>query len=198
MTHYESLIHNLCSKGFHIQDNFLEHNNCQSLSDTAKELYHQGLYRGAKIGKTISSQKNNTIRTDEILWLEGNEAQSDIQLFLAQIHQLAQTLNQALFLGLNEFESHFASYQPGTYYKKHKDQFATQNTRKISFVYYLNKNWQESYGGELKLYSPEDQLIQIVLPQENRFICFNSELPHEVATTHKPRYSLTGWLKTRT
>ncbi|MBI2785834.1 MAG: 2OG-Fe(II) oxygenase, partial [Legionella longbeachae] len=77
------------------------------------------------------------------------------------------------------------------------DQFASQKTRKISCVYYLNSNWQLEFGGELKIYDEEGQLLQNVLPIENRFICFSSELPHEVCLTHQPRYSITGWMKTR-
>ncbi len=191
------LIHDLCNQGFHIIENLLEPIYCQILRTTAEAKYQQGLFRGAKIGLKLGSQKNHTIRTDEILWLEENETNPGIQIFLTQIKYLYELFNQSLFLGLNEFETHFASYQPGTFYKKHIDQFAAQKTRKISFVYYLNQDWCSQDGGELKLYNQQDQLIQNVLPQENRLICFNSELPHEVALTHRPRYSITGWMKTR-
>ncbi|WP_454783006.1 2OG-Fe(II) oxygenase [Legionella sp. WA2022007384] len=192
----EPLINDLCRQGFCIIDGFLEQAQCQSLRETAQELYEQGLFRGAKIGLKLELHKNDSIRTDEILWLEGNEQDPAIQIFLERIKQLAQILNQSLFLGIHEFETHFAAYQPGTYYKKHVDQFAAQKTRKISCVYYLNKHWNADFGGELKLYNIGDQLLESVLPLENRFICFNSELPHEVCVTHQPRYSITGWMKT--
>ncbi|MFT4058690.1 MAG: 2OG-Fe(II) oxygenase [Legionella sp.] len=195
---FELLIQNICHQGFHIIDNWLALESCQALQILAQELYEQDLFRSAKIGLKVDSHQNKTIRTDKILWIEGNEHHLAIQLFLAAIQKLAHALNQTLFLGLNEFETHFANYQPGTFYKKHIDQFTAQKTRRISFVYYLNKNWQPQYGGMLNLYNSEDQLIQQVLPQENRFICFNSDLPHEVLITHHPRYSITGWMKTRT
>ncbi|MBN9228857.1 MULTISPECIES: 2OG-Fe(II) oxygenase [Legionella] len=193
----EQLIHNLCTQGFYIIDGFLEPSQCQSLRATAQELYELGLFRGAKIGLKLDSHKNDIIRADEILWLDEHETNPSIQVFLKQMQHLAHLFNQSLFLGLYEFETHFAAYQPGTYYKKHVDQFAAQKTRKISCVYYLNKNWKAEYGGELKLYTTDGQLIENVLPLENRFICFNSELPHEVCVTHQPRYSITGWMKTR-
>lgn len=194
---YELLIHDLCNHGFHVNDGLLALEQCQQLRTLAEALYEQGHFRSAKIGRHIEEQQNELIRADKILWLENNETQPQLQFFLTQIQQLTQHLNQELFLGLNEFETHFANYQPGTYYKKHIDQFALQKTRKISFVYYLNQGWREEYGGALRLYNQEEQLIQEVLPQENRFICFNSELPHEVLLTHQPRYSITGWMKTR-
>lgn len=193
----EPLTYDLCNQGFHIIDGWLTAEQCQTLRSAAEELYSQGLFRSAKIGRHVESHENNTIRTDAILWLEQNETNPAIQIFLEKIQQILQLLNQSLFLGLNEFETHFANYQPGTYYKKHIDQFATQKTRKISFVYYLNKDWQDEYGGELKLYDLDERLIQNIMPLENRLICFNSTLPHEVAITHQPRYSITGWMKTR-
>ncbi|MCW8409564.1 2OG-Fe(II) oxygenase [Legionella sp. PATHC035] len=193
----EQLIQNLCTQGFYIIEGFLEANQCRSLRQIAQELYEQGLFRGAKIGRRLDSHHNEIIRADEIFWLDEYEGNPTIQIFLKQMQHLAQILNQSLFLGLHEFETHFAAYQPGTFYKKHVDQFATQKTRKISCVYYLNDNWQPEYGGELKLYNTEDQLLKKVLPSENRLICFNSELPHEVCVTHQPRYSITGWMKTQ-
>ncbi|KTD53411.1 2OG-Fe(II) oxygenase [Legionella santicrucis] len=197
MSNSELLIHNLCTQGFHIIEDFLEPNQCQLIQAKAQEMYGQGLFRGAKIGLNLESHKNKTIRADEIFWLDEHEENSAIQNYLKRIQQLAQLLNQELFLGLYEFETHLAAYQPGSYYKKHVDQFATKKNRKISCVYYLNKDWYAELGGELKLYNQEQQLIQVILPQENRFICFNSELPHEVCLTHQPRYSIAGWLKTR-
>ncbi|KTD05896.1 2OG-Fe(II) oxygenase [Legionella gratiana] len=193
----ELLIHNLCTQGFHIIEDFLEFNQCQLIQEKAHEMYTQGLFRGAKIGLNLDSQNNKTIRADEIFWLDEYEENPAIQNYLKRIQQLAQLLNQELFLGLHEFETHLAAYQPGSYYKKHIDQFAMKKNRKISCVYYLNKDWRPELGGELKLYNQEEQLIQVILPQENRFICFSSELPHEVCQTHRPRYSIAGWLKTR-
>lgn len=197
LSNTEQFIDNFCNQGFHLFDGFLSQELYFSLRATAQELYAQGLFRSAKIGLNISSQQNNAIRTDEILWLESKNPDPAIQFFVTQIHQLCQILNQNLFLGLHEFETHFASYQPGTFYKKHIDQFAAQKTRKVSFVYYLNEDWQEEYGGQLKLYDTNDQLLENVSPQGNRLICFNSELPHEVVTTNQTRYSITGWMKTR-
>lgn len=193
----EQLIHNLCIQGFHVIDGFMPQDQCQALQKVAHEMYNQGLFRSAKIGRNLDSHHNDTIRTDEIFWLDEHKTLPATHAFLERIHQIMKIINQSLFLGLHEFELHFAAYQPGSYYKKHSDQFATQKTRKISCVYYLNHDWRAEFGGELALYTPEDQLIRSVLPQENRFICFNSDLPHEVCLTHQPRYSITGWLKTR-
>jgi len=194
----ELLPHNLHTRGFHIIDNFLETEHCKSLLQLAQEMHQDGLFKRAKIGSNIKAHQNNTIRTDEICWLEEDSVEPEVHSYLKQTINIANILNQSLFLSLVEFETHFAAYQPGSFYKKHIDQFATKKTRKISCVYYLNESWQEDFGGQLKIYDKDHHLIETVLPIENRFICFNSELPHEVCLTQQPRYSIAGWMKTRT
>jgi SM-20-related protein len=194
---FELLAHNLCTQDVHIIDNFLELAHYESLKKTARTMYRKGLFRSAKIGANITAQHNLDIRTDEIYWIEDTTNDISTHHFLKQINKIATFLNQTLFLSLTEVETHFANYQPGTFYKKHCDQFATTKSRKISFVYYLNEQWSTDFGGDLTLYNRENKFSQNISPLGNRFICFNSELPHEVNLTHQARYSITGWLKSR-
>ena len=194
----ELLSHNLYTHGFHVIDDFMIKEHCKSLRRLAEEMHQEGLFKSAKIGSNSDAHQNNTIRTDEIYWLEEDSVEPAVHSYLKQTIDIIKMLNQSLFLSLVEFETHFAAYQPGSFYKKHIDQFASKKTRKISCVYYLNELWQEEFGGQLKIYDKDHQLIQTVLPIENRFICFNSELPHEVCVTQQPRYSIAGWMKTRT
>lgn len=197
MINTDLLINNIDTNGFHIIDGFLDFTDYQSLYDIAQELYQKGLFTNAKIGLKKQAQQNKTIRSDEIHWLNEQSEVPAIQTYFKQIQKITHSLNQSFFLGLIEFETHFAVYQPGAFYQKHCDQFAITKDRKISCVYYLNKNWQQEFGGELKLYNHDDQFIETIYPMENRFVCFNSELPHEVCVTNQPRYSIAGWLKSR-
>lgn len=192
----EVLLDDLCTQGFHVIDNFLELETCQGLYKLAQIKQTQGLFRPAKIGRDITSQMNGKIRADEICWINEQTYPPVLESYISKMELLANILNQSLFLGIREFETHFATYQPETFYKKHCDQFATNKRRKISCVYYLNPYWQVEFGGELKLYQVEGQLLHTVYPMGNRLICFNSELPHEVCVTHKIRYSIAGWMKT--
>lgn len=178
-------------------DGFLDLTDYQSLYSIAHELYQKGLFTRAKIGLKKQAQHNKTIRSDEIHWLNEQSDVPCIQKYFKQIEQITHSLNQSFFLGLIDFETHFAVYQPGSFYQKHCDQFANTKERKISCVYYLNTLWKQEYGGELKLYDQDDQLIETIFPMENRLVCFNSELPHEVCVTNQPRYSIAGWLKCR-
>lgn len=194
---HQLLIEQLCTQGFYICDQFLAPEDYKGLRNQAERLYEQGMFRSARIGRELHHQKNEQIRSDEICWLDESDSHPAISAYLQQTTHIANTLNQELFLSLVELETHFALYQPGTFYKKHIDQFAATKTRKISCVYYLNEQWDADWGGQLALYNKEDELLQQVMPLGNRFICFNSELPHEVMQTQQARYSLTGWMKTR-
>lgn len=197
MLEFNALADNLCTQGYHIIDDFLASSDYQALRIHIQELAQQGALKHAKIGQKLSAHHNEAIRTDSISWLDENSPNLTIQHYLSKVSELAQAINHTLFLNLCEFETHFAAYQPGAYYKKHIDQFAHNKDRKVSFVYYLNAEWQDDFGGQLKLYNLEDDLITQVSPQANRFICFMSELPHEVCLTQRLRYSIAGWLKTR-
>lgn len=193
----ELLIENLCTQGYHLIDNFMPPTDYQKLRTIAQTMHDTNQLQDAKIGQYLEKKQNNTIRTDKISWLDEHVSEPAIQAYLQKVHTLVTFINQHLFLSLIELEAHFAVYPPGAFYKKHVDQFNTNKNRKISCVYYLNEQWTDQFGGHLKLYSPEDRLLQEIGPQGNRFICFNSELPHEVCLTHQTRYSITGWMKTR-
>lgn len=187
----------ICLRGFHIIDNFLIPDHYHALQKSLSLLYESGSFQPAKIGNKSGKSTNTQIRNDEICWLDKSEDDVAIRGYFTEMDKLSGLLNQSLFLGLTNYEAHFAIYQPNNFYRKHIDQFATTKDRRISCVYYLNDDWQQAFGGELKLYDKEDQLLTQVLPIGNRFICFNSDLPHEVCTAYQTRYSIAAWLKVR-
>ncbi|MFY7697826.1 MAG: 2OG-Fe(II) oxygenase [Legionella sp.] len=195
IANYSFLTRAITKQGYCLIDNFLSSENYQQLMTecTAAEIH--GAFNKAKIGNNSTARVNQSIRRDAIAWL--NEDTAGNQAFFAAIELVRKALNQDLYLGLVEFESHYALYQPGDFYKKHIDQFKNEKTRRISCVYYLNHHWQPGDGGELTLYSEENIEIVTLPPLGNRLICFCSELPHEVHITHKKRYSIAGWLRTR-
>lgn len=195
LNHLDQLIY---QQGYALIDDFLSIDHANSLLNSAQKLNEEQQFTHAKIGGQAKAQHQQLIRRDKIYWLNEQSDDPAIQAYFMAIQKIAQHLNQSLFLGLFHFESHFAIYQVDDFYRKHIDQFATNLDRRISCVYYLNNHWQDNDGGELKLYDEQEQLVTTILPIVNRFICFNSHLLHEVCTTKKTRYSIAGWLKTRT
>lgn len=188
------LIHQLHEQDFVVIDNFLPENYSTQLYNLAQSNYAAGEFKQARVGH--NPKQEQIIRRDQTLWLDQGTDQA-VDIYFAYMQDLARVVNQTLFLGLAHFEAHFAVYQPGDFYRKHRDQFDQSSARKLSCVYYLNPTWQPSFGGALQLYDQQDKPLQTVLPCANRLICFNSKLPHEVCVTHQPRYSIAAWFKTR-
>lgn len=192
-----SLAENIYHHGFHLMDNFLDEDDYQALRTTIQTLRNSGNFKPAKIGPTLDKTANANIRNDAIFWLDKAAENPAVARYLETLEALSQQLNQSLFLGLVDVEAHFAIYEPNNFYKKHVDQFSTNQDRRISCVYYLNENWQDAFGGELILYEGNDEPLITIQPQGNRLVCFNSDMPHEVVTTYETRYSITAWLKIR-
>lgn len=196
LTSTNKLVDAIYQHGFHVVDDFLDYASYQALREKIVTHYNKGDFRAAKIGLEQKSTLNLNIRSDEIYWLDETSPDQALRAYFTEIKKISTHLNRSLFLGLVDYEVHFSVYQPGAFYKKHVDQFANKKNRRISCVYYLNNAWQQAHGGELLLYNVEEQLLKKIEPLANRFICFSSELPHEVCRTNHPRFAMAGWFKT--
>lgn len=155
-------------------------------------------YVGAGIGRGENYLKTEFVRTDEICWITGDSPAG--RLWIEWSYRLKHFLNQQLFLGLFSFESHFAHYPPGAYYKRHYDAFRGEVNRVLSVVVYLNPGWTSADGGALVLYRNDEDCEGIkVLPLYGTVVVFLSEeFPHEVLATKRDRYSVAGWYRVNT
>lgn len=196
MVHYEEIAESVGLLGFSCIDNFLAPHHYLALQAHMR-TYSDGCFKPAEIGKKGRKSYNAAVRNDRIYWLRQQDDSDSLNAYWHALEEIRLALNQTLFLGLWELEAHFSIYGPGNFYKKHIDQFVESSERRISCVYYLNEDWQEEYGGALRLYNTSDELLIEVQPVGNRFICFSSELPHEVCLTHQTRCSIAGWMKVR-
>ena len=68
-------------------------------------------FQAAQIGRGLAKRQIQAIRGDVISWLE--DADSTDQAYLAWMEVLRSGLNEALFLGLFDFECHYAIYGAG-------------------------------------------------------------------------------------
>jgi SM-20-related protein len=166
-------------------------------------LYHQQTmaaekFKSAGIGRGDEYLENKFVRTDEICWITGETETG--KKWLDWSSSLQRFLNQRLFLGLFSFESHFAHYGPGDYYKRHCDAFRGEANRILSIVVYFNTGWTSADGGELVLYQDDhDQDGIKVVPLFGTLVTFLSEeFPHEVLLASRDRYSIAGWFRVNT
>jgi SM-20-related protein len=152
-------------------------------------------FQAAHVGRGAAKRQINAIRGDVINWLDtGNSID---QAYLAWMEELRLGLNAALYLGLFDFECHYAIYGAGDGYAKHADVLNGKRNRILSTVLYLNEDWQSGDGGELLLYEPTgDAVIATVGPRFGTMVIFLSEsFPHEVLISRKTRRSIAGWFR---
>lgn len=189
----DSVIDALVETGYIIIDDFLSAELTQALRDEVNDLNRRGIHR-AGVGRGGELQVNDEIRSDKTHWLDGSTEPQ--RAFLSQCDSLREEVNRHLFMGLHDYEAHFAVYEPGSFYQKHLDAFKGRSNRMLTNVIYLNDEWQDDWGGELAVYDEDDQLIERVLPKGGRAIFFLSErFPHEVLKTHRQRMSIAGWYR---
>ncbi|MFN4263018.1 MAG: 2OG-Fe(II) oxygenase [Thioalkalivibrionaceae bacterium] len=75
-----------------------------------------------------------------------------------RIEALRTALNAELWLGLFDFEAHYAWYPPGARYEPHVDRLRHDDRRMISALIYLNDDWHVARdGGALRLHLTAEQ-----------------------------------------
>jgi SM-20-related protein len=191
---FEALISGFILDRIGISNHFLTDELALSLRGDLLDMKEQSRLKTAGIGNDDKFQKVETVRGDQIYWLD-RQNQSDIQDgFLDQMDGFVRYLNQTCYTGITSYEFHYAHYGPGSFYKRHLDQFENNSDRRFSMISYLNDNWQQGDGGELSVEQDGPDLA--ISPVLGKTVFFKSdELSHEVLLTHKPRLSVTGWLK---
>lgn len=191
---FSRLADDLATQGFSIQPNALPHDLVHALAAEVSALSDDWFHR-AGVGRRDGHHLNRFNRTDQVCWIEGTTAPCREWVQCAERLRLA--LNRALCLGLFSYESHYARYQPGDYYKRHLDAFQGEANRRVSTVLYLNPGWGPEDGGELVLYAnPDDRVGIRVTPQLGTLVCFLSEeFPHEVLPAARTRSSIAGWFR---
>lgn len=149
----------------------------------------------AGIGREDGHQVNRFVRTDDICWIDGTHPAT--RDYLDWMEQLRRGLNRRLFLGLFDYECHFAQYAPGAYYRRHRDAFRGNTNRVVTTVLYLNPEWQPADGGELLIYDEDSsEALERVMPNYGTLVVFLSErFPHEVLPAQRTRHSIAGWFR---
>lgn len=199
MEFFQPLIDSLARNRWASAQNLLAPALCLNLRRELLQLYSSKQMRLAGLGRAGQSQRfDPETRSDLIYWLEPHQLTPTQGEFWSWQESLRQGLNRELYLGLQDFEGHFAYYPAGGQYKKHRDQFHGSTARKISFVLYLNENWCSEDGGQLRIFDPANPEVEIerIEPEMGRVVCFSSkDIYHEVIAAEKPRLSLTGWFR---
>lgn len=199
------LIDALRASGWCCLPGFLDERTVAALRGDARAL--QADFRAAAVGRAQERQRHEAIRSDATHWLDGGTAAQ--RAFLGAMDTLRLALNSRLYLGLFDYEAHYAHYPPGAFYRRHLDVFrAAANggrpRRVLSTVFYLNDAWCEGDGGELVLWDAQEREhgreqereVARIAPLAGTAVFFLSdEMPHEVLPARVDRYSIAGWFR---
>ncbi len=192
--HFDLLIDSYLENKVGIDTQFLSDTLSKGLQQNIHQLEKDGLMTAAGIGNEATKDANQKMRGDKIYWMDKRHDNVFEQAFLQQIEDFIDRLNQTCFTGINGYEFHYAVYEEGSSYKKHIDQFKNDSNRKYSLINYLNENWLEEDGGQLRMYQEDG--VQQVSPIAQTAVFFKSdEMVHEVMVANRSRMSITGWLK---
>lgn len=166
----------------------------EMLRSECLHMHDEGHFHAASVGRAAGQQLNQRIRGDSIRWLEPEFPAGG--RYLARMAELQAQLNRELFLGLRQFETHYAHYEPGSFYKRHVDRHRDNDARVVSAVCYLNPDWPQEAGGEIRVWNDADEEVLCLSPQGGALLLFTSHnMPHEVLPANRVRLSLAGWFR---
>ena len=180
--------------GYIVLDRPLQDGLLTRLSARCRDDGH-ARFQASHIGRGGGKQQIDSVRGDVISWLDETDI-TDLA-FLSWMEKLRAGLNETLYLGLFDYECHYAIYAAGTGYAKHLDVLNGKKNRILSSVLYLNEDWQTDDGGELDVYEGTGaSIIATVTPRFGTMILFLSEtFPHEVRIARSTRRSIAGWFR---
>jgi len=191
---FDVLINSFVDNNVGIANDFLSESLSNSLQQNIQQLQQQGQMKYAGIGNDAIADATQQMRGDKIYWMDKKNNNVHEDEFLNKVEDFIDHLNRTCYTGINDYEFHYAVYGEGSAYKKHKDQFKTDNNRKFSLICYLNDDWVAADGGQLVVYQNGE--AQTISPNAQKAVFFKSdEMEHEVLLANKPRMSITGWLK---
>jgi Rps23 Pro-64 3,4-dihydroxylase Tpa1-like proline 4-hydroxylase len=128
----------------------------------------------------------------------------------AAMPEVIPKLRMPLFT-VGRVECQVTASSDGSYFRPHTDQgkSAIDTTRKLTYVYYFNREPRGFAGGDLRVYDDEFQngkysstdTFQVVEPRNNSIVFFNAAVMHEVTKVQVPsqdfgdsRFTVNGWI----
>ncbi len=191
---FDLLIDSYLDNKIGIDPGFMSKSLSDGLQQNILQLQKDNLLTAAGIGNEEVKDQHQKMRADKIYWMDKSHNNQYEQEFLQLAEDFIDRLNSTCYTGINGYEFHYAVYEEGSFYKRHRDLFQNDSNRKFSLINYLNDNWLEEDGGQLLVYQNEE--TQTIEPHAQTAVFFKSdEMEHEVSKANRSRMSITGWLK---
>ena len=181
------VIDQLVNRNFGVIENALS----AELLAGLRACFLESQFRPARVGREGFSIP--TVRNDEISWIDETDLRGSERQLFSVLENLRLQLNEDLFLGLVDFEAHYARYEAGHFYARHVDRFNDDSARTVSVVLYLNESWSNDDGGQLRLHTTPPIDIK---PDGGTLVCFASDkVEHEVLPSKRTRISIAAWFR---
>lgn len=199
-----------------IVDQFLPTEDGHVIRQEVEDLYkndhlsNRGIVGGGRFGKDEAEVDLN-IRGDMLGYFDGNEDCFSNKKAVPHLIDKMNTclcemrdLNPVVNMVRNDLKDvrtrskAMITCYPGNqaHYSTHVDN-ANHNGRKVTCIYYLNKDWKDGDGGCLNVYKnvSDTHHVASVAPLFNRLVMFWSDVrcPHEVSPCAQPRFALSVW-----
>jgi len=202
----------LQNSGFMVVNDFISSAQVAQLKDDAQALEQERRFKAAGVGDGKTNRlEEGTRRCDQcflyprIEYDKGGNAEARGFLY-NMLDGLMQSLQQSMGIPLDALltEGLYASYPQGGYYRRHIDSMpgTPQETRKFSYLVYLNDEWQTSDGGCLRIHTDgggenapagaKPSFVDVE-PRAGTLVIMRSDMPHEVLDTSAARLAIAGW-----
>ena len=193
---HQPTLDDLATHGWSQQNLFLPEDLTIALASECRALAAAGALGLAAVGGGAAPVLRPELRGDRTQWLEAGQSDA-CDRYQGIMETLRLALNRAFYLGLDNYESHFAMYAPGARYRPHVDRFHDDDLRTVSAVIYLNEDWLPGQGGALRLH-PQGAAACDIAPLGSRLVLFlSADMLHEVLPASRERLSLAGWFRRR-
>lgn len=192
------LLDELAESGWALMPHAIADVDSSALAIDLDRYWSAGRFKEAEIGQGLTQTVQKKVRSDKIHWLGDEDPELSIQYWLKEMKDLTIALNENFFLSLSAYDCHFACYDPGDFYHKHRDRFRDKPERILSVILFLNQDWLTSDAGELLIFHSDypDRVVAEIKPEKGSMVIFQSDkIYHAVRETKRRRLSLTGWLK---
>ena len=201
---FDAISTKIAEHGICVMDNFVSIELVTELAQEIQALHNLANLHHAGTGAGVATV-NKALRGDLITWLNEEQASLAQKLYFEKMELLRLNLNANLYLGLFALESHLTVYPAGSEYKKHIDRFKNRQVsdlkpvRQISCILYLNANWEDHFGGQLRIFaSNQSEAFLDISPIGGRLVVFLSDtFYHAVLPATEDRMSIAGWFLAR-
>lgn len=145
---------------------------------------------------SYSTKTQRAMRKNKIFWQEDDFGE-DVDHLQQKLLSLVRQLNSSHGFSYKLIEARLGIYEPGELIRKSDEvEAGTKKYNTVSFVIYLNSDWDEEDGGQLRLFLAKDSAEEID-PVAGRLVFVGDDLDYEISEVNRRRLGVTGVLLDR-